>query len=82
MQDQQILDQIKELVDAEHELRQQAARGEVDVDDEQARMRGLEVALDRCWDLLRRRRALRDDAHVDPDPACGRSGDTVEGYLQ
>ncbi len=82
MQDQQILDQIKELVDAEHALRGQAARGEVDADVEQERMRSLEVALDRCWDLLRRRRALRDDAHVDPDGAGGRSSATVEGYLQ
>lgn len=82
MQDQQILDQIKELVDAEHELRQQAARGEVDVADEQERMRSLEVALDRCWDLLRRRRALRDDAHADPAGAEDRGSATVEGYLQ
>ena len=82
MQDQQILDQIKELVDAEHELRQRAARGQVDPADEQERMRSLEVALDRCWDLLRRRRALRDDAHTDPAAAEDRGGDTVEGYLQ
>lgn len=82
MQDQQILDQIKELVDAEHALRQQAARGEVDTADEQERMRSLEVALDRCWDLLRRRRALRDDAHTDPEGAEGRSSTTVESYLQ
>lgn len=82
MQDQQILDEIKTLVDREHALREAAAHGEVDPEEEARRMRGLEEALDQAWDLLRRRRALRDDAHVDPDDAPRREVPTVEGYMQ
>jgi uncharacterized protein DUF2630 len=39
------------------------------------------VELDRCWDLLRQRRARRD-AGQDPDLAEARPERTVEGYLQ
>jgi hypothetical protein len=38
------------------------------------------VELDRLWDLLRQRRALRS-AGADPDEASERDADTVEGYL-
>lgn len=38
-------------------------------------------SLDRCWDLLRQRRALRSAAG-DPDQAHARDADTVEKYLQ
>jgi hypothetical protein len=41
----------------------------------------VEVELDRCWDLLREARALRD-AGADPDEAEGRDAQTVERYLQ
>jgi hypothetical protein len=41
----------------------------------------VEVELDRCWDRLRQRRALRD-AGADPDEAEGRDAETVERYLQ
>ena len=41
----------------------------------------VEVELDRCWDLLRQRRALRD-AGGDPGGAQVRDADTVERYLQ
>lgn len=82
MQDQEILDQIRTLVDRQHALRESASHGEVDPEDEQRQLRGLEEALDQCWDLLRRRRALRDDAHTDADGAEERGTATVEGYLQ
>ena len=39
------------------------------------------VELDRCWDLLRQRRALRS-AGADPDAAAARDAGTVEQYLQ
>jgi hypothetical protein len=68
---------ITALVNEERELR---ARG--DHSDEQlARMRRIEEQLDQCWDLLRRRDALRE-AGVDPDTAQPRSINEVEGYLQ
>jgi len=82
VQDQQILDQVKTLVDREHELRERASRGDIAPEDEQRQLREVEEALDQCWDLLRRRRAARDDAHTDPDAAEARSTGAVEGYLQ
>jgi hypothetical protein len=39
------------------------------------------VELDRCWDLLRQRRARRD-AGQNPDDAEARDPGTVENYLQ
>jgi hypothetical protein len=39
------------------------------------------VELDRCWDLLRQRRALRD-AGGDPDAAEVRDANVVENYRQ
>jgi hypothetical protein len=41
----------------------------------------LERERDRCWDLLRQRRAKRD-AGLDPDSAEARDADTVESYRQ
>jgi hypothetical protein len=49
--------------------------------EEQSRRAELEVTLDKLWDLLRQRRALRT-AGKDPDQAATRSEGTVEGYLQ
>ena len=45
------------------------------------RLRSVEVELDRCWDLLRQRRAFRD-AGTDPEQAQARYAGTVERYLQ
>jgi hypothetical protein len=84
MSDQSIAAHIEKLVDEEHELRQ---REQMDTPDDDAleadreRLRSVEVELDRCWDLLRRRRALRD-AGADPDDAKVRDAGTVEGYWQ
>jgi len=44
-------------------------------------LRAVEVELDRCWDLLRQRRA-REEFGLDPDVAEARSADTVENYEQ
>ena len=49
--------------------------------DERNRLRAVEVELDRCWDLLRQRRALRD-AGSDPEQARVRDAGTVENYRQ
>jgi hypothetical protein len=73
--DQEILDRIHELVDAEHELRADGAP--VDAD----RMQRLEETLDQCWDLLRQRRAKREFGE-NPDDAQVRDVRTVEGYQQ
>src|SRR6266545_1520149 len=50
-------------------------------EEQQLRLRHLEVQLDQCWDLLRQRRARRD-AGLDPEEAHVRPEGTVEGYLQ
>jgi hypothetical protein len=81
MDDKTVLGRIHELVDEEHKLRQQLGQGKISTDEEHARLKELEVALDQCWDLLRRRRAARD-AGTDPNAAQAHSADEVEGYLQ
>jgi len=82
MSDQSIASHIEKLVNEEHELRQ---REQADDDDALAadrdRLNAVQVELDRCWDLLRQRRALRD-AGANPDDAQVREAGTVEGYLQ
>ena len=81
MDDKQILQRISELVDEEHGLRTRAQAGQIDTEDERARLQDLEVALDQCWDLLRRRRAAREFG-ADPESAQARPVNEVEGYLQ
>jgi hypothetical protein len=80
MDDKQVMDRIGALVEEEHTLERQATGAGLD-DDQEARLRELEVQLDQCWDLLRQRRARRN-AGQDPDSASVRPGGTVEGYLQ
>jgi Protein of unknown function (DUF2630) len=84
MSDESIAARIEQLVAEEHELRskEQADRPDMeaigaDVD----RLSAVQVELDRCWDLLRQRRALRD-AGANPDDAKVRNADTVEHYRQ
>jgi uncharacterized protein DUF2630 len=81
MDDKTVLSRIHGLVDEEHQLRQQLSRGEISSDEEHARLKDLEVALDQCWDLLRRRRAARESGQ-DPNEVQAHSTGEVEGYLQ
>ena len=84
MSDQSIAARIELLVSEEHDLRnrEQADRPDTDaLGEDRERLRAVQVELDRCWDLLRQRRALRD-AGSDPDDAQVRDEDTVERYLQ
>jgi hypothetical protein len=84
MSDESIAARIERLVSEEHKLR---GREETDAADtarleaDERRLRDVEVELDRCWDLLRQRRALRE-AGGDPDEAQARDPNTVERYLQ
>lgn len=80
MDDTAILHHITELVNEEHALDKLAEHGGLD-DEQQARMRALQVSLDQCWDLLRQRRARRH-AGEDPDKATARDPSTVEHYQQ
>jgi hypothetical protein len=84
MSDESIAARIESLVSEEHELRnrEQADASDDDrLDADQQRLRDVEIELDRCWDLLRQRRAIRD-AGGDPDDAQVRDADTVERYWQ
>jgi hypothetical protein len=84
MSDESIAARIERLVGEEHALRRREQSDSADAEalaDEGARLREVEVELDRCWDLLRQRRALRD-AGADPNEAKARDADTVERYQQ
>jgi hypothetical protein len=80
MTDDEILHRITQLVEEEHELSKRAEHHQLE-EDEHARMRQLEVALDQCWDLLRQRRARREFGQ-NPDDATPRDANIVEGYKQ
>ena len=80
MDDLEIVHRINALADEEHEL-ERAHTGEPLSEDELKRLKGIEVALDQCWDLLRQRRARRN-AGADPDVAGARPEGVVEGYQQ
>jgi hypothetical protein len=84
LSDEQVQARIEELEQEELRLRQdEAAAGDAERDDDVAadasRLAEIRVELDRLWDYLRQRRALRD-AGGDPDDAQMRDADTVEGY--
>jgi hypothetical protein len=80
MDDQQVLDRIDQLVKEEEALLHRH-EGEGLGDDEHARLEELRVQLDKAYDYLRQRRALRR-AGDDPDEASMRDGGTVETYEQ
>ena len=79
MDDSTILQRIGQLVDDEHQLYQKGEEDHGLNGDEEARLRGIEVALDQCWDLLQQRRARREFGQ-NPDRAKARDATTVERY--
>jgi hypothetical protein len=82
--DESIAARIERLVSEEHELRDREQADGPDpaaLEEDKERLRSVEVELDRCWDLLRQRRALRD-AGSDPEQAAVRDAGTVEHYQQ
>jgi Protein of unknown function (DUF2630) len=80
MDDSQVMGRIDELVAEEQRLFEREGRGDLEPGDH-ARLEEIKVSLDRCWDLLRQRRAKREFG-LDPDDAAARSADTVEHYRQ
>lgn len=78
--DEDLLSRIKALVEEEHDLRDRRERDAISGAEELQRLERLEVELDRCWDLLRQRRALKESGQ-DPSSAAARSAEQVEGYL-
>jgi hypothetical protein len=73
--DQTVLAHIEQLVAEEKKL---YAKGAVS-DAEKARLDKINVELDRCWDLLRQRRGLREFGR-NPDEAEVRPAKVVENY--
>jgi hypothetical protein len=84
MSDESIAARIESLVAEEHDLRRREAADSKNaelLEDDRDRLGALQVELDRCWDLLRQRRA-REEFGQDPDEARVRDAGTVERYLQ
>ena len=81
MADDDVVTNIQQLSDEEHELYERHRTGTPLTDAEQRRMQELQVRLDQCWDLLRQRRARREYGD-DPSKAQARDESTVEGYQQ
>jgi hypothetical protein len=80
MEDSQIHSRIEQLVAEEQELYERGAGGGLSESDHR-RLESIEIGLDRCWDLLRQRRALRE-AGYDPNAARTRDPEVVERYEQ
>jgi hypothetical protein len=79
--DEQIENQIEALEEERETLRQREGASDPTLDEDAARLEEIRVDLDRLWDLLRQRRALRS-AGDDPDLASERSAGIVERYWQ
>jgi Protein of unknown function (DUF2630) len=81
MDDKEILGHIDELIATERDLRAKVATGGLSTDDERTQLAAIEESLDRCWDLLRQRRARRQYGQ-DPNDAHARDPKVVENYRQ
>ena len=81
MADDDVIRQIDALVEEEHRLFQHSTSGRPLTEDDERRLKELEVRLDQCWDLLRQRRARRN-AGLDPADVEVRDPSVVEGYQQ
>lgn len=80
MADEELHNKINELSDEQRDLRAKVASGEVDSATGQTRLKGIEVELDRLWDLVRQRDAKREFGQ-NPNEATERPADVVEDYL-
>lgn len=81
MDDSTVLSRIEALVAEEHDLQRREgadAGDDAALADERDRLQAVRVELDRCWDLLRQRRARRD-AGEDPDGAHVRDSERQLG---
>jgi hypothetical protein len=81
MTDSEVAAKIEQLVAEEHRLGTAGPDDSEADSDRHARLEAVKVELDRCWDLLRQRRA-REEFGQDPDDATARRADVVENYEQ
>jgi hypothetical protein len=79
--DEQISEQIDALEQERLALREREGESDPTQAADIARLEEIRVELDRLWDYLRQRTALRD-AGLDPEDAVERSADVVEKYRQ
>ena len=80
MDDNQIHGHIEQLVSEEHQLWSRESAGQA-TDEDRRRLDAVKVELDQYWDLLRQRRALREEGG-NPDDARERPQSIVENYRQ
>jgi len=80
MDEYQLHQKIEELVKEEQDLRE-VPGDPAQLSARAAKLKGIEVQLDQCWDLLRQRQA-KIHAGDSPDDAQVRSASEVEGYKQ
>jgi uncharacterized protein DUF2630 len=78
--DTDLIARMEDLVGEEQRLIAREATGRATYGD-RAGLVVAQLTLDRLWDLLRQRRALRE-FELDPDAASLRDIDTVESYAQ
>src|SRR3954471_356034 len=84
MSDESIAARIEQLFTEEKELQSREQRDRDDdgsLEADQERLRAVEVELDRCWDLLRQRRA-KEEFGQDPDGAETRSSRAVQNHTR
>jgi hypothetical protein len=79
--DEQIETQIDALEFEREQIREREGGDDVNLEDDVARLEEIRIDLERLWDLLRQRRALRA-AGQNPEAASERSAETVEKYWQ
>lgn len=73
---------IEELVEEEHRLLRREEADSRDAEalaDDRDRLAAVRAELDQCWDVLRRRRAARDEGD---EQVSARSVDEIRDYLQ
>lgn len=80
MNDQSVQDHIEKLVEEEHRLLR-VSEEEAHAPGHHEHLEAVKVELDRYWDLLRQRRALKESG-LTPGDASIRGADTVEHYQQ
>jgi hypothetical protein len=79
--DEQVEQQIEKLEAERERLRAREGENDPTLATDRERLDEIRIDLDRLWDYLRQRRALRN-AGGDPDGAHERSAETVEKYWQ
>jgi hypothetical protein len=79
--DDQISDQIEQLEQERESLFKREGADDRSRAADADRLEAIRIDLDRLWDLLRQRRALRD-AGQNPELADERAAETVERYWQ